>query len=385
MRILMLSKACIVGAYQRKLEEIASGAPDLELIVAVPPFWKDERGVTPLERAHLTGYRLLSLPLAFNGQYHLHFYPTLGQVLREIKPDLVHIDEEPYNLATFHANVLSRRQGARTLWFSWQNLNRRYPPPFSWMEHYNLTHIDYALMGNTDAARIWQAKGYRGPLAVIPQFGVDPDLFHPAAPSQEPAPPHIAYVGRLVPEKGVDLLFQALAHLPGAWRATILGSGPEESSLKTLAQTLQIADRLEFRPPIPSTAMPQFYAGVDLLVLPSRSRPNWTEQFGRVLIEAMACEVPVIGSTCGEIPQVIEKAGRIFPEGDSAALQKELHQLIENPGYRRQLGRQGRERVLKHFTHRQIAAQTLTVYREVLESSPTSLSVSTPLSGKSTL
>ncbi len=381
MRILMLSKACIVGAYQRKLEEIASGAPDLELIVAVPPFWKDERGITPLERAHLNGYRLVSLPLAFNGQYHLHFYPTFGKLLREVKPDLVHLDEEPYNLATFHANVLARRQGARTLWFSWQNLNRRYPPPFSWMERYNLTHIDYALMGNTEAARIWKAKGYGGPLAVIPQFGVDPDLFHPVRPERENDPPHIAYVGRLVPEKGVDLLFQALSNLTGAWRATILGSGPEEAKLRALAQTLQIADRLEFRPPIASTVMPQFYADVDILVLPSRSRPNWTEQFGRVLIEAMACEVTVIGSTCGEIPQVIEKTGRIFPEGDSAALHHELQQLLQHPTQRLHLGRLGRERVLKYFTHRQIATQTLAVYRDVIQSTTAPGSISASLSG----
>ncbi|MEA3396872.1 MAG: glycosyl transferase family 1, partial [Chloroflexota bacterium] len=104
----MLSKACIVGAYQRKLEEIAV-EPDVELVVAVPPYWKDERGITPLERAHIHGYRLEVLPLALNGQFHLHFYPTLGRLLREARPDVVHIDEEPYNLATFHANWLARR------------------------------------------------------------------------------------------------------------------------------------------------------------------------------------------------------------------------------------------------------------------------------------
>ncbi len=363
----MLSKACIVGAYQRKLEEIAA-TPNLELVVAVPPSWRDERGVIPLERSHTQGYRLVVLPLALNGQFHLHFYPTFGQLVREVRPELVHLDEEPYNFATFHANLLARRAGAKTLWFSWQNLQRTYPPPFAWWERYNLRHCEYALVGNATAVEVWRAKGYAGPLAIVPQFGVDPQVFAPP-PSRPESAPHVAYAGRFVPEKGADLLLTALAGLPGDWRVTLLGGGPEQGYLQTLATTLGLAERVAFRPFIPSAEMPDFYRSVDLLVLPSRSRPNWIEQFGRVLVEAMACGVAVIGSSCGEIPQVIGDAGLIFPEGDVAALQAALARLLAAPGYRRTLGERGRARVLAHFTQQQVAVQTVAVYREILESS----------------
>ena len=114
MRVLMISKACIVGTYQKKLEAMAEAAPDLALTVAVPPFWRDERGVTRLERVHVRGYQLTVLPVALNGSYHLHFYPRLARLVHEVRPDLVHIDEEPYNLATYHANVLARRAGAHS-------------------------------------------------------------------------------------------------------------------------------------------------------------------------------------------------------------------------------------------------------------------------------
>ncbi|MBN2392548.1 MAG: glycosyltransferase [Anaerolineae bacterium] len=365
MRVLMLSKACIVGAYQRKLEELAARAPEMALVVAVPSSWKDKGGITRLELAHTRGYRLEVLPLAFNGQFHLHFYPTLSRLIREFRPDIVHIDEEPYNLATYLANRQARRYGAKTLWFSWQNLLRRYPPPFAWIEQYNLNHVDYAIAGSATAAEVWRRKGYSGSLAVIPQFGVDPDIFLPAA-TPSAGPPHIAYAGRLVPEKGTDLLLEALSGLDGPWRATIQGNGPEEAHLRALADQYDLTTRVTFCPPVPSVGMPAFYQSLDVLVLPSRTQENWTEQFGRVLVEAMACGVTVVGSGAGEIPHVVGDAGFIFPEGDVEALRAALARLIHDSALRRDLGTRGRARVLVQFTQQQVAEQTLQVYREML-------------------
>ena len=360
----MLSKACVVGTYQRKLELLAEQG--IELTVAVPPHWRDERGTLALERTYTRGYRLVVLPLAFNGSFHLHFYPTFGRLVRRLRPDLVHLDEEPYNFATFHANLLARRSGARTLWFSWQNLKRNYPPPFAWMERYNLRHVEGAIAGSHSAAEVWRAKGYRGPMAVIPQFGVDPDLFTP--PQAREGAVHFAYVGRLVEEKGVDLFLEALAQLPrGGWRATVLGSGPLEAALRAQAARLGLGGALTFRPPLPSTRMPDFFRSVDVLVLPSRTRPNWKEQFGRVLVEAMACEVAVVGAASGEIPHVIGEAGLLFPEGDAAALAAHLRRLLADGSLRRALGRRGRERVLANFTQEQVAARTAAFYRRLME------------------
>jgi len=361
----MLSKACIVGAYQRKLEELAA-VPGVDLLVVVPAYWRDERGVTSLERAYTAGYRLEVLPMALNGNFHLHFYPTLGSLLRRERPDIVHIDEEPYNLATYHANILARRLKAKTLWFSWQNLLRRYPFPFSAMERYNLRHVDYALMGSQSAAQVWLEKGYRGTFSVLPQFGVDPVLFFPPAPPRSSSPAHLAYVGRLVPEKGVDLFIAALQGLKGVWRATILGSGPERERLIVQAQSAGLDERIEFRAPLPSTEMPAFYQTVHILVLPSRTQANWMEQFGRVLIEAMACGVVAVGATSGEIPAVIGDAGRVFPEADVPAFREQLAQLITDPVLRETLAQAGRERVLSQFTQRHIALETARVYQALL-------------------
>ncbi len=365
MRVLMVSKACLLGIYQRKLEEIAR-FPDVELMVAVPPSWRDGTRVVQLERAYTSGYDLVVEPIALSGSFHLHFYPRLGLRLRAFAPDVVHIDEEPYNFATFHALRQARASGARTLWFSWQNLHRHYPPPFQQIERYNLRHADYAIAGSAGAAAVWRAKGYTGPLAIIPQFGVDPDLFAPRPTERRLGEFVIGYAGRLVREKGVDLLLEAAAGIPGAWRLAIVGAGPEHVRLMALAQSLGIAERVSFEGSLPSSHLPDFYRGLDVLVLASRSRPNWVEQFGRVLVEAMACGVPVIGSNCGEIPRVVDNTGLIFPEGDTEALRRCLVCLMQDPGLRKELAQRGRERVLAHFTQAQVAAQTVAVYREMM-------------------
>jgi glycosyltransferase involved in cell wall biosynthesis len=365
MRVLMISKACLVGAYQRKLEEIAR-FPDVELMVVVPPLWRDGSRAIRVERAHTAGYELVIEPIAFSGSFHLHFYPRLKRRLRAFAPDIVHVDEEPYNFATFHALRMAKRFGARVLWFSWQNLNRSYPLPFRWIENYNLRCADHAIAGSSGAARVWREKGYAGPLAVMPQFGVDPDIFAPRRGGRDPARGFlIGYVGRLVPEKGVDLLLEATAGMGTGWRLAIVGTGPEQDHLRTLIRRLGLADQVSFEGEIPSIRMPAFYQELDALVLPSRSRPNWIEQFGRVLIEAMACGVPVIGSDCGEIPNVVGEAGLIFTEDDTQALRGCLMRLMRDVDLWEDLARRGRERVLAHFTQAQVAAQTVAVYREL--------------------
>ena len=364
MRVLIVSKACLVGIYQRKLEEIAR-YEDVELQVVVPPYWRDERGTTELERAHIQGYELVVEPMVLNGSFHLHFYPRLGRRIRAFRPDIVHLDEEPYNLATFHGLTLARRAGCRALWFSWQNLLRRYPPPFSWMERYCLRHADAAIAGSQSAAQVWRTKGYDGPLAVIPQFGVDPQAFAPPSSDRDRERFVIGFAGRLVPEKGPDLFLNAAAGLNGI-ELVVLGGGPMEEELREQARQLGLTGRVTFEGNIPSTEMPEFYHRLDALVLPSRSRPNWMEQFGRVLIEAMACGVPVVGADSGEIPHVIGAAGLTFPEGDAAALRAQLEQLMGDPQHWRDLARRGRERVLAHYTQAQVAAETVTAYRQIV-------------------
>ena len=370
-RVLLLSKALVVGIYQRKLEEMARLG--IDLLALTPPSWKDERGETNLERVYTTGYRLETVPIALNGNFHLHWYPGLATRIEDFQPQIIHIDEEPYNLATWQALRIARKIGAKTLIFSWQNIRRVYPPPFSWGEGWTLSQVDYVLAGTQSAAHVWRAKGYAGPMTVIPQFGVDPDLFAPVQNSLSPADLGerarvftIGYVGRLVEEKGIHLLLMAAAGLDGEWRLRLVGSGPYWNALEALAQQLGIRDRLDRVEWVESAGMPTQYQKMDVLAIPSLTRLNWKEQFGRVITEAMATGLPVIGSDSGAIPDVMGSAGMIVPEGDIDSLTAALRRLQDDPAERARLGQAGRAQVLAHFTHAQVAAATVRVYEQLL-------------------
>ena len=171
-------------------------------------------------------------------------------------------------------------------------------------------------------------------------------------------------------EKGLDDLLRAVAlatrFAVQPWRLLLAGEGPQQAALQALAGQLGIGTQVTFLGRSASTTMPAFYASLDVLVLPSRTTPTWREQFGRVLIEAMACETAVIGSDSGEIPHVIGDAGMTYPEGNIEALAARLVHLIGDPTLRHHLAQQGRARVLAHFTQQRIAQATWQVYRAVV-------------------
>ncbi len=370
LRVVLLSKALVVGAYQRKAEAIAA-INNIDLTVLVPPSWTDNRGRQVAAPCYTNGYDFHILPVRFGDNFHLHHYPTLAQALHRLRPHVLHVDEEPYNAATWHALRLAQQMKIAGTFFTWQNLHRSYPPPFRWFEQANYRATSRALAGSQAAADVLRAKGYSAPIHLIPQFGVDPHVFSPAPAwgdaRSSSATFQIGYAGGLVPEKGVDVLLRACAQLAGdsgrAWRLSICGVGAEREALEKLARELGIAQQVEFLGPIDSTRMAAFYRGLDILVLPSRRTPKWQEQFGRVLIEAMACGVPVLGSDSGEIPNVIGDAGLTFSEENVDALAASLQWLCNNADLRQRLGVEGRQRVLERYTMTQIARETVDVYR----------------------
>jgi glycosyltransferase involved in cell wall biosynthesis len=366
-KVLIVSKILVVAAYRRKLDEIAA-RPEVERLVAVtPPEWREPGGRTlafePAPRS--TSYELRVEPIRFNGSYHLFYWPYLGRIIRQVQPDLVHLDEEAYNLATAHGARLATRAGVPSVFFTWQNLLRQYPPPFRWFEQDVFKRSAHAIAGSAEALEVLRRKGYTGAASVIPQFGVDPDLFSPGdAPPADP--PVIGFISRLVEEKGIFVLLDALSRLSGEWRLHVIGAGPIEGAARKRAQRHGIADRVVWERGVASTDVPQRLRTFSVLVQPSLTRRHWKEQFGRAVMEAMACGVPVIGSSSAEIPHVVGDAGIIVPESDAGALRNALARVLGDCGLRADLGRRGRARVLACYTHARIAEQTLAAYRAAL-------------------
>jgi glycosyltransferase involved in cell wall biosynthesis len=230
-----------------------------------------------------------------------------------------------------------------------------------------------AIAGTEDAAGVLRAAGFGKPIAVIPQFGADPRrfAFDAGARARTRSLLGIAddayvvgYGGRLLREKGVHLLVEAAERLSGL-HVLVIGSGPERAALERRARAGRAADRVIFVGAAASTDMPAWISSIDALALPSLRTAGWVEQFGRILIEAMLCGVPVVGSTSGEIPRVIDTAGLVVAEGDVGALADALERL-RDPATRATFGALGRARALERFTQQRVARETIAFYERVL-------------------
>lgn len=251
--------------------------------------------------------------------------------------DLVDIHEEPFALSTAETLLLRalRRQRAPYTLYTAQNLHKRYPFPFGWFERLSLRHAGGISACNAEAAAIAELKGFPGRARVIPlgvdpvtPLGVDPvppvgvDPVTPAG--MDPADGSgdhvvVGLLGRLVPEKGVPLLLDALVEAPSLY-ARIAGTGPLAATIHEEAARRGVADRVVFLGGVDPDAVAGFYASIDVLAVPSLPTPRWTEQFGRVAVEAMAAGVPVVSSDAGALPDVVGGAGIVVPRGDARAL-----------------------------------------------------------------
>jgi len=365
MKMLMVSKSSVAAAHHGKLREMVKLGVELTLIV--PPRWGDQK----LELRRADGYEIRVLPCLFTPYPHFHFYPT---AFRPIDADIVYLEEEPWSLVTHQFMRLCAWQRKPVVFTTWQTINKRYPQPFSMFERYSFRHAQAATAGNQEAAVLLRARGFSKPVSII-SYGIYPDVFYKkegAALRQKIGLMNsfvIGYIGRVVAIKGIADLIQAFALLPSNCALMIVGDGDYRSQGQKLAQGLGISSRIRWLPQVASMEIPDVMNAMDVLVLPSRTMPNWKEQFGRVLIEAMACETPPVGSSSGEIPNVIADAGLVFPEGDVSALAQQLKRLVDDPGLRAELGRKGRARVLRNFTQQRMAEELVSLCRIALANS----------------
>src|SRR6478736_2010041 len=277
--------------------------------------------------------------------------------------DVIDIHEEPFALATAEVLLLRwlRRQRAPYLLYSAQNIDKRYPVPFRWLERAALRHASGVNVCNDAAGRIAERKGFPGCARTV-DLGTDLTAFTPAAYADTPREvPVVGFAGRLDAAKGADVLLRAVALEP-AVRVRLAGDGPEKQALVDLAGRLGIADRVELLGALAPESLPDFYRSLDVLVVPSLTTPSWVEQFGRVALEAMACGIPVVVSDSGALPEVVGDAALIVAEGDVAELAKAISEVVHDTDVARRLRAAGLKRAAASSWDR-IAAEHDTMYR----------------------
>lgn len=379
MRVLLISHTCQSRREGQPKAAALARIPDLELMLLVPDRWRmygrwheAEPALSPSFRYEVARVRM---PWVGPAQNYLHHYPSLRRLMLEFRPDVIDLWEEPWSLVSAQATYLRNRclPQARIVSETEQNIDKRLPPPFERFRRYTLRHAAFLVGRSEEAVGVARSKGYRGPAAAVPN-AVDAELFRPLERTacrtklDLPRDAFVAgYVGRLVPEKGLADLLAAAARVESL-HLVLAGGGPDEAALRSQGDARGLGGRLRFLGPRPLDGLPEVMNALDALVLPSRTTARWKEQFGRVLIEAQACGVAVIGSDSGAIPDVVGDAGLVFPEGDVARLAAALVRLRDDGALRRKCQIAGTAQVRDRYTWDRVAHQMHGIYHRVLES-----------------
>lgn len=360
MRLLVVDHNAI-DPEQRVLYDKLVELGGITLRLVVPSRWFNTyRMATFVPPSESLPYEVFASDVLFPTRTHRLIYLSLAQHLRTFKPDVVYINAEPENLQTFQAARLCALYSTPLVFSSWRNIDHRvegYPYKLEvlhrWIEQYVLQRAVHGIVFNATAQRIFAGQGYAATTIIPP--AVDTRRFTPRTRAREGKAFVAAYVGRLVEGKGVDLLIDALAELPAHVRGVIVGNGPKARDLRERAARRGVAERVEFRDAVVHESVAHLLPSFDVVVLPSRTMAQWREQFGRILVEAMACGVPVIGSTAGEIPEVIGDAGLVFKEGSVEGLRLGLERLLADSSLRGDLIERGLRRVREKFELTQVA------------------------------
>ncbi|MEN6643283.1 MAG: glycosyltransferase family 4 protein [Armatimonadia bacterium] len=368
MRLTVISHSCVLPANQKLWAKVAAHE-GIELRLVAPRRWRSSlHGQLDFEPLPELADAARPLGVHLSGNLHLHTYSDLGPALTDGLPDVLYLDEDPHSLVAWQVLDLQRLMEFQIVITLKQNILKRYPPPFAWIERASYRRAAAAAATSQQCLQVAQRKGYRGPAEIV-HYPIDVELFTPRA---RPAPGgsfRVGYAGRLVAEKGIQDLVEAVALLQRDAPATlsIVGAGPLGDQLPTILPpaSLQLMGTLS------PEQMPDWYRSLDVLVLPSHTTPSWQEQFGRAAAEAMACGIPVVGSDSGFIPELIESAGGglVYPEGDVAALAAALGRLSQDPALRVELGERGRDGVVALYSEDVVAAKVLALLERVQASS----------------
>ncbi len=304
---------------------------------------------------------------------HLMWYAGLRGVMQGAW-DVVHCWEEPYVLAAAQVAACTAR-GATFVPATFQNVDKAYPWPLSAFERRVMQRADgWIAFGHTIRETLDGRAAYRMKPAHVIAPGVDSSIFTPDREAGSAIRQRcgwsdgafvVGFVGRFVPEKGVDVLCDALRASKSDWRALFVGGGPLEPELRRF-ETEQ-RGRVRVVTSVPHADVPHWMNAMTILCAPSVTTAGWREQFGRMLIEAMACGVSVVASASGEIPHVVADAGILVREGDAVDLAAAIDRVLENAGLRRTLAAQGRERVHAHFSWPVVARQHLGFFETLVE------------------
>jgi glycosyltransferase involved in cell wall biosynthesis len=353
-RLLVVSHPAVVSVNQEVYRELSKRGWDVTIVV--PSAWRHDYSATDIKPQALAGLESALRPtrVILRGRPQRHLYLVrAGAESARLRPDVAFVEEEPFSLPAAQWGFALSRQGIPFGVHCYENIDRELPAPVRWLRGRVLREAAFVAARSQTAAKLVRAWGARGEVGIAP----------PPVPHWEDAPAQaspeettsgqraftVGFAGRLIESKGLRDLLAAVREQEAPVELVLFGNGALRGELEGQAipgSVVRVRDGLRH------DQMASAYAQLDVLVLPSRTTATWKEQFGRVIIEALFCGVPVIGSDSGEIPWVIELTGGglVFGEGDIHALAQKLTELRRDPALRARLASTGKAAVQRMFT-----------------------------------
>lgn len=355
LRVLSVAHNAVAASNRRRVEALQA-LPDVEVNLLTPRWWFEEGRRIEVERA--APWRVGRTVFTGNGTRYLYASGLLSAI-KGTRPHVVDLFEEPFSLVALQTLLLRDlfAPNAAFVFYSAVNVERRWRWPYREIEQFVLARADAAHAPNADVPRVLAAKGFTRQVAVIP-LGVDSGRFADATPMELKGieRPRIGFIGRLEPVKGLGVLLEAFSKIHSEASLVVAGDGPERARVK--------GERVYALGAVDYGQVASFLKALDVLVLPSVTiLPLHREQFGRVLVEAMASGVPVVGSDSGAIPEVIGDAGLVVPERDARSLADALDRVLNDAALRETLIARGRARAQREFAWPVVARKTVELFR----------------------
>jgi L-malate glycosyltransferase len=379
MKLMVVGHPFMLAYHQKKYVAMKRIDPELRLRIITPSRGRERFESTECQvHPELSAEEVVPLDVWPQGWHmtHLHHPVRMAAVLRDFQPDVIHIDPgEPQALLTVETIALQRKfapRAAVTL-MTVDNIHRRRRFPLGAVKQglraYSLPRVSGMIPINRRAAELLRTEGrYKGPIDILPQFGVDPVEHKPGKEPELRAALGlmpgvvVGYVGRLVIEKGIRSLLEALRGLDSyPWKLLFVGAGPLENEIQQKWMT-EFPGRIVIVPPVPYDRVAEYLRCLDIFVMASYSSPTLAEQFGVTLAQAMTLGIPCIGSSCGAIPEVLGPGGLIAEERNAKALAENLKILLESRTGREEFGRSGRAFALEHYAIERVGAGYLAAF-----------------------
>ncbi len=363
MRVLFVSHSLVLKEYQQKLLWLARGF-NVEVFLLTPPYWYESGVKTPAYHGY-GGLKYLIGDVVFLKKF-VCFYKNPSSYIKRVNPDIVHVDEEPFSVPGYQFVKAAKKAGKKAVFFTSDNIRRKHNFIRRHFDSYCVKNADGVSAVNTAAKKLLVERGCRPGKIHIIEHGVEPSDFTPKEFKWPKQVFRVLYFGRVAPGKGIETLLEALKKTEKT-KLYLVGAGEKGyvAKIRKYAEKLGISGRVDIQGHVKREGIPAVLEVVDIAVVPSRTGKKWKEKFGRVIIEAFAARVPVIGSSSGEIPNVIGDAGMVFPEGDPDKLAEKINTLLKDPDVYRGCMEKGYKRVLENYSNEKIAEKTASLYRQV--------------------